>query len=304
MFSGGETPTTRGVLAAAVGLVLLATASSAYGEGADTLARARELIQSFEYDAAFEQLETVSDDTSATASQRVEALELMGVLHFNLNRRPRARQMFERLLNVDPSHELTDTSYPPRLLRFYTSIRERFIPQVSVDIEVDAFQDPPGSDTLLIEATVAGTTGGVAEVVALVRSRGDESFRRALMTREGDDFFAEIPLRNGVNELEYYVEAAAPSGYVLAHAGSADAPLSVSAEASAGVSYNTESEEGNRGEEGSDGAGAEGEQRRWYATWWFWTIVGVVVAGGVATAVVLTLPDEQQEGTLGTRSLP
>lgn len=303
MFSAGGAPTFRGVLAASIGLLLLTTASSAAGEGADTLARAQELIQSFEYDAALEQLDNVAYDSNTAAPQRVEALELMGVLHFNLNQQQRARQLFERLLNVDPGHELTDTSYPPRLLRYYSTIRDSFIPQVSVEIEVDAFQDPPGSGHLQIETTVAGSTEGVAEAVALVRNPGEGSYRRAQMSRDGEDFFAEIPLQDAENAVEFYVEVTAPSGHVLAHAGSADDPISVSADSTSGMSYNTEQNGRDGGDRGDDGGGAQGE-RRWYATWWFWTIVGVVVAGSVATAIVLTLPDEQQEGSLGTRSLP
>ena len=34
----------------------------------------------------------------------------------------------------------------------------------------------------------------------------------------------------------------------------------------------------------------------WYEEWWPWTILGVVVAGGVATAVVLTLQQQEPDG--------
>jgi hypothetical protein len=54
----------------------------------------------------------------------------------------------------------------------------------------------------------------------------------------------------------------------------------------------------------ADGTAAvESPRRPWYRTWWFWTAVGAVVLGGATAAVVLTLPEEQQSGSLGTGRL-
>ena len=36
-----------------------------------------------------------------------------------------------------------------------------------------------------------------------------------------------------------------------------------------------------------------------WGTWWFWTIVGVAVAGGAAAAVVLTRDEGVPDGTIG-----
>lgn len=44
---------------------------------------------------------------------------------------------------------------------------------------------------------------------------------------------------------------------------------------------------------------------KWYQTWWFWTVVGVVAAGGVTTAVVLgTLPDDRPSAGRGVAIIP
>ena len=40
--------------------------------------------------------------------------------------------------------------------------------------------------------------------------------------------------------------------------------------------------------------------RPWYMTWWFWTIAGVVVVGGVTAAVVLSLPSGEAEPPNGS----
>lgn len=41
-------------------------------------------------------------------------------------------------------------------------------------------------------------------------------------------------------------------------------------------------------------------RRPWYRTWWFWTVTGVVVAGAVTTALVLTLPGEAEPPPQGS----
>ena len=285
---------------------LLTVSSVAYGEASETLARGRNLVVSFEYEAALVELEAVVNDESATASQRIEALELMGVLQFNLHRTARARQMFERLLTLDPAHELTDTSYPPRLRQFYARISESFMPQISIDVEASARQDEVSGE-IRIDASASGSTGGVDQAVALVRSSSDESFRRALMTRDGNTFSAEVPVPSGTTQIEYYVEVQAPSGHVLGRAGSSDSPLTAQVVPTASATNDVVDQaqtdldqERTTGEE----ARPERHRRRWYASWWFWTIICVAVAGGAATAVVFTLPEQQEEGTLGTRSLP
>jgi hypothetical protein len=305
----------RRALGFATGLVLLAAGGAAWaetGSAAEALAQGRRLVQSFEYDAALEQLEGVVRDASATATERVDALELMGVMHFNLRREPRARQMFERLLNLDPGHELADTSYPPRLLAFYGSIRESFMPQQTVRVEAEARQDQPGSGPVRIAAQVAGEAGGVEQAVTLVRAPGQPSFRRALMSRTagaGVEFSAEVPATDAAGGLEYYVEVQAPSGYTLATAGAEASPLRFDVVAApppvpAVVSPANLGDQANQGDQGGDG-GESPHRRRWYRSWWFWTIVGVAVAGGAAaTAVVVTLPPDQEQGTLGTWSIP
>ena len=43
----------------------------------------------------------------------------------------------------------------------------------------------------------------------------------------------------------------------------------------------------------------EPPRRQWFRTWWFWTAVGVVVAAGVTTAVVLSVPSGETEPPSG-----
>jgi hypothetical protein len=54
-------------------------------------------------------------------------------------------------------------------------------------------------------------------------------------------------------------------------------------------------------------AGETQERRPWHRSWWFWTVVGVVTAGAVATAIAVPLSAEDPEpvdGSWGTITVP
>ena len=270
------------------------------GGGTDALARGRALVRAFEYDAAMAELESVLSNSSATATQRIQALELMALLQMNLGRQAQATEIFERLLNLDPGHELTDPELPPRAQELFTKTRSSFVHSARTTVEAQA-AEAPSRDAVDIQASLGGSTDGVERVVTFIRGAGEPAYRRALMDRDGLGFTASVPAP-GQGALEYYVEAQAPSGHALATAGAPDEPLRVTVTAAA--AGDGAPGEGGDGEDG-DGETPPRERRRWYRSWWFWTIVGVAVAGGAtATAVVLTRPEEQEQGSLGNLNLP
>jgi tetratricopeptide (TPR) repeat protein len=268
------------------------------GGGADAIARGRALVRSFEYDAALSELESVLANPTSTAPERIQALELMALLQMNLRRQAQAQELFERLLNLDPGHELTDPELPPRAEELFAKTRSGFVASARTTVEARA--DGTAGGSVDVEADAGGSTDGVERAVAYLRGPGESTYRRALMTRDGLSFAASVPAPL-TGALEYYVEVQAPSGYTLASAGSADAPLRAELAPAPDVAEAPpdDSDEG-------ETPRPSGERRRWYRSWWFWTIVGVAVAGGAATAtaVVLTQPEEQPHGSLGSLDLP
>jgi hypothetical protein len=106
------------------GLAILAGAGVAVAEEGDPLDRARTLFRRFEFEDAVAELATMVADESIPRARRVEALELKGVLEFDLGREPDARASFEAMLGLDPERVPSDPAYPPRSIEFFERVRD------------------------------------------------------------------------------------------------------------------------------------------------------------------------------------
>jgi hypothetical protein len=301
----------RSIVSGALVLVIASFALDAAGEAADALAAGRSLWRSFEYEDAIVQLQAVLNDPSASAAQRLEALELMSVLHLTLRRDAQAQETFVRLLNLDPGHNLTDPGYPPRVQEFYANARRAFIPQISIEIEPVVPSAIPDSGTLALTAVISGDSQGVERALAFVRTAGETSYRRALMRRQdGNEFTADVPTPPQGRDLEYYFEVQAPSGHVLGRLGSDSDPRTLAASGSApppGSAWSSTPSPGTATPpttEQPDTTETPRVSRPWYRTWWFWTIVGGVVVTGTAVGLGVGLQEDVEPGTLGRIELP
>jgi hypothetical protein len=296
----------RRAVGCAVLLLSVCSGSDANAEASDALSAGRSLWRSFEYEDAIVQLQSVVDEQNATVTQRLEALELLAVLHLTLRRQALAQQTFVRLLAIDPQHELSDPGYPPRVQDLFRSTRDSFIPQTAVDVAVDAPDAvPSGARTLPITATVSGDTLGVERTLVYVRAAGEATFRSAMMRREGLVFAADVPAPAAGAALSYYVEVQAPSGFVIGRRGSAEAPEVVAAapplESLEPDPADVAAPIAPPATEPLDGRSA---RRPIHRQWWFWTIIGAVVVGGTATGLAVGLQPDDPSGTLGAMTLP
>lgn len=264
--------------------------AAAEAEAEDPIELLRDRIRSFEYAEAIEQAEAIAADRDAPASRRLDALALSGVVRLLQRQQGQARQAFEQVLGFDPGYRLDDPDLPPRVLEFFEEVRLAVGPGAPVTLAVDAPAEGsrPGGD-VGVRATLAGPTEGVERVVLNVREGGETSYRQIEMEGEGAEYSASLGVPAPGRGFELYVEVFAPSGTVLAAEGSGDEPIFVEPLPSPAT-------------EGS--VDEPPQHRRWYARWWFWTIVGAVVAGTTIGIVVGTLPDEQPDGSLGSVQMP
>lgn len=272
-----------------VGFLFALIPSRVTAQEARTLERGRELFRSFEYDEALELMQHVVDDGSSSAAERIGALELVGVIHLLQRRQDEARQSFERLLALDPGHELDDSDLPPRVREFFDEVRTEAPAAAQPETELDAPDTFPEAGVAPVLLTLSGETAGVARALLHLRSsQNSDFFVEEPMTRQGDSFSSDVEAPSEGN-VDFFITLEAPSGHVLASVGSEDEPRTITVPAPIA---NPEPI-------------AEAEGRPWYRTWWFWTVVGVVVAGGVTAGVIAgTRPEEHQDGTLGTVQMP
>lgn len=290
----------RVVSSALVCIALTSLATTATGESTDPVAPVRELVRAFEYDEAIERARAIATDPSATANQRLEALALVGVVHLIEERQDQARETFEQLLSLDPGSDIDDPDLPPRVIEFFRETRSSYDPEEIVDANVDVDGDSQTGGPRRVTITLSGTTDSVDRLRLYVREGEVGTFRAVAVEGEDRNYDAAIETVSSGESIDFYLEVLAPSGHVLARVGTADAPQSIEPAPGDGRGDN-----GGGGDDGGDGGDDGGDRgRRWYATWWFWTIVGVVVVSGVVAAVMLTRPDEHQDGTLGSVQMP
>jgi hypothetical protein len=276
--------------------VLTPLQASAEQSHEESLRQARELLDHQEYERVLGVTDPLSQDEAAPASIRVTAMELSGVAHLLLRRQSQAQRVFEALLALDPGHSLSDPSYPPRISEFFNMVRESLgeVSAAPVELEGEPPQGVGAGEPIELAVRIATGRERVERVVVLLRAAGDEDYQERAMdcVAEGAcELNVEAPAETGTMEL--YVEARAPSGHPLGGIGTATAPLNITIE--------------ELGTEADPGTTEPPPPRPWYATWWFWTAVGVGVAavvGGVTAGVLLYEPPEPEAGTMGYARLP
>jgi hypothetical protein len=179
--------------------------------------------------------------------------------------------------------------------------RARENPPELVEVVLD--HEPPIYDDRVPPEIEVELEGEGADAVQEVRLRYRQgvggTFSTIVMNLSGGVASARIPLLDERDHysVEYAIEATAPSGAILATAGSTSDPLSFEVpEAPTGSSpvLGVGTAEGEAVEDDEGGSLA-----------WLWITLGVaLVAGGVVTAVVLASNSGPDDGSLGNIELP
>jgi len=170
-------------------------------------------------------------------------------------------------------------------------------------VEVVFDHEPPSLSSRVpptLEVAIGGEgADAVQEGRLRYRQDGAGAFSTIVMNVRDGVASARIPLleERDAYDVEYVIEAAAPSGAVLASAGSEGDPLAFTVpEAPQGSSPVLGVATTDGGEVVDDEGGSLA---------WLWITLGVaVVAGGVALAVVLASNSGPEDGSLGNVELP
>ncbi len=261
------------------------------------LAELRQHVLYARYDQAIEDASRLMEAPGLSPADHNQLLEILATAHIANGEDEVALEVLGRLYARDPTHRLSDEDASPRLQSFFARAREgRGAPaRVSLAIEVEPLTERRSP------AVTARLTEG-ADVVASVRlayrQGGESRFTQVLMEPdEAGRVRARIPLLGGRERyrVDYVVEALSPSRFVLAREGSVAEPRQIvvpAAELPPSLAPSTTPAPG------------ESEGGSVLESWWFWTLIGVVVAGGTTAYVLLGPPSEGPvEGSLGTIQL-
>lgn len=284
-------------------VVVCGSVHSARAQSADAdaqIAALREHLLYARYPEAIGEAGALLTRTDLSARQRVETLEALAIAQVAENQTQNAQNTLAELYRRDPGHRLSDADASPTVLSAFARAREGRGNPMRVTIDHRSPGRLARREAPSIELRFSAGRDAVHEARLAYRARGATEWGTSVMRLGADGVArASIPLSgptDRTSEIEYWVEARAPSGAQLAQLGTAEDPLRIS------VPAETRRVQVIRVETPGRGAAAP---RGVLEQWWFWTIVGtVVVGGGVAGYVLLGPPsDGPQDGSLGNVTL-
>lgn len=167
------------MLVLSLALSLGAGARSAWGgpSPATLTQRAKALYANQRYLAAIRAIAPVVRHPQATAAQRVDAFELLGLSFLILGDTTRARAAFERLLELDPLHTLDDPSGSPKLRSFFERTKRAYRQTHPGAAGTATGAAPPSSSPAPQALAVPSPAGGPPENGATLRP-GEPIVRR------------------------------------------------------------------------------------------------------------------------------
>jgi hypothetical protein len=245
------------------------------------VASAKQQYIAQEYEVVIRLLTPVVQSPIATISAKVAAYELLGLSYLILGDEKRARVAFENLLGLDQGHMLNDPSGSPKLRRFYDSVKESFVPgysaRATVTMEHAAPRRAIAGRRVELAASIVSGRGLMASVNLRWRRAGLLTYRNRRMRgtpRRMEAGFL-LPEDTASYRLEYYIEARDSSGHAVGRVGSPEAPLTIKVAGALRV-----------------------DSTPIYHKWWFWTLVGAAVVGGVTAGVVAGSSEDAPAGSL------
>lgn len=230
------------------------------------LGRGQALFQDLEYKAAIQVLRPVRLDPDATRSQKLRALELVGISHLVLGERARATEAFRDLLSIDAGYQLQHDDGSPKIRSFFENVKRDFLPGFAAGMEARIEHSAPrgavAGRRVEVEVVVLVGIERVVDLILRWRLSGVLDYRDAPMRQQPSTDrprwrarFTPPASRSGY-AVDYYVEARNAAGGAIGRIGGPETPLSLPV------------------------APGEAEGRRpWYSRWY-------VIAGGAAVLAV------------------
>lgn len=264
------------------------------------LTNIRDLVLHARYADASTAVDALLGRTDLDATDRNAALEAQAIILIARRHVPEAREVLATLFSRDPDHRIIDPDAGPDVRDAFDRARAEHVAPIAIGIVDDTVRVLEERTTPTVSVHLEAGADAVHELRLLYRNGAGGEIQETVMRLDATRTSAHA--RTVLLEwtqayiVEYFVQAYAPSGALLASLGSEAEPMRI------------EVPEAPPPDEAEvvfvpGGPGAPGESRSVAEEWWFWTIIGVVVAGGIATGVavgVTSQPQAEPPGTLGT----
>ncbi len=240
----------------------------------ESLAEAKILFDSDELSAAENRLERAILGLEKTPLSLKESLELysyLSVVRLRLGDTQGAKDAFSKAIELKPTHQISRRLASVKVLQFFERFREKELRATRASIKHSVPDRFAFGEPIKISAYVVDRTGTVVQVSVYFREKGatSEYSSTALVVDPGDETHFEgvvpylFPDHIEPFEVEYYLAAVTASDEWVATLGSVAKPMVFALE----------------GGKAPEQASA---RPKLYTRWWFWTGVGVLVAGGAA----------------------
>ncbi len=239
---------------------------------ADDLQRARELFDEMEYQAAHDAAGLALQQAEAGPAELAEAYRLQGLSLSALEQADESLAAFRAMLSIAPDTQLPTDISPKLAAPFYQAVAmAQEVAPIALSLAGEGPRAQPGALQVLLKSDPFGLVRGVRLVSRVGAGPWQRGGAEDLAARGQAEL--ALPPADPVSVREYYLEALTATGGVLARLGSPEDPFR---QAAARPVVAPVAEE--------DPLGDPVEPPRavatpWYETWWFWTAVGVVVAG-------------------------
>jgi len=210
--------------------------------------------------------------TGNSSTQYATIYRLLAFTYHALRRPEEASGAYRSMLPLVPEY-VPDESVSPRTREFFANVRTAWeeagrpgvatagVQVTPIEIGHRSPAEAERETEVPLSATIEDPSGVVASLVLAYRQGTDAVFTRLdTQLRPDGEYHATIPAADVAPPLvEYYFEALNAEGLPVAARGDVAAPLRIAV---------------------PDGANI-------LEAWWFWTIIGVIVVGGVVGGILI-----------------
>lgn len=262
-------------------------ASSAQAQRNPLIQQGAEQYDDLRFEEALQTLSAALIRSGNSDAERVQIYRFLAFTYLALGREEEAAGAYRSLLVIEPEHEV-GTNASPRTREFFAQVKQQWdadgrpgMAQAGtspdpIEIQHRSPAQAERGEPIELRASIDGPSGSLSRIVLAYRQGTNDVFQRIEAELVAGEFVATIPGEDVRPPLvEYYFEGLDALGLPVAARGDVAAPLRVAVPAPGGSVL---------------------------TKWWFWTIVGVAVAGAVTTGVVLANsgdgPAPIEQGTL------